>query len=200
MRLRLLAAPMIIIALTATLAACGSDDTATSDSVAVTDASSQRVEVALNEADIEFAQGMIAHHEQAIEMAEIALDPATGASVEVVDLATRIQAAQDPEVELMTGWLTAAGESVTMDTSDGHDMSSMDGMMTADQMDEMAALTGADFDQMWLEMMIAHHEGAISQSETVKADGSNADVLLLADQIITAQQAEITEMQAVLEG
>ena len=103
---------------------------------------------------------MIAHHEQAIEMAEIALDPNTGASAEVVDLATRIQAAQDPEVELMTGWLTAAGESVTMDTSDGHDMSSMDGMMTADQMDAMAAMTGAEFDQMWLEMMIAHHEGA----------------------------------------
>jgi uncharacterized protein (DUF305 family) len=87
-----------------------------------------------------------------------------------------------------------------MDTSDGHDMSSMDGMMTADQMDEMASMTGADFDQMWLEMMIAHHEGAISQSETVKADGSNADVLLLADQIITAQQAEITEMQALLQS
>ena len=100
----------------------------------------------------------------------------------------------------MTGWLTAAGEPVAMDTSDGHDMSSMDGMMTADQMDEMAAMTGADFDQTWLEMMIAHHEGAISQSETVKADGSNADVLLLADQIITAQQAEIAEMQALLQN
>jgi uncharacterized protein (DUF305 family) len=199
MKLRRLAAPMIAIALTATFAACGSDDSATTDSVAATDGSSAG-EVTLNTADIEFAQGMIAHHEQAIEMAEIALDPATGASAEVVDLATRIQAAQDPEVELMTGWLTAAGESVAMDTSDGHDMSSMDGMMTADQMDEMAAMTGADFDRTWLEMMIAHHEGAISQSETVKTDGSNADVLLLADQIITAQQAEITEMQALLQS
>lgn len=200
MKLRLLAAPMIAIALTATLAACGSDDSATSDSVAVTDAPSAAGEVTLNAADVEFAQGMIAHHEQAIEMAEIALDPATGASAEVVDLATRIQAAQDPEVQLMTGWLTAAGESVAMDTSDGHDMSKMEGMMTADQMDEMAAMTGTDFDRMWLEMMIVHHEGAISQSETVKADGSNADVLLLADQIISAQQAEITEMQALLQS
>ena len=202
MKLRRLAAPLITIALTATLAACGSDDAATSsDSAAVTETAdaSSTGEVTLNTADVEFAQGMIAHHEQAIEMAEIALDPAIGASPEVVDLATRIQAAQDPEVELMTSWLTAAGESVAMDTSDGHDMSSMDGMMTADQMDEMAAMTGADFDQMWLEMMIAHHEGAISQSETVKADGSNADVLLLADQIITAQQGEIAEMQALLQ-
>jgi uncharacterized protein (DUF305 family) len=201
MKLRRLAAPLIAIALTATLAACGSDDAATSsDSVAVTDTPTAAGEVTLNEADVEFAQGMIAHHEQAIEMAEIALDPASGASPEVVDLATRIQAAQDPEVELMTSWLTAAGEPVTMDTSDGHDMSSMDGMMTADQMDELAAMTGADFDQTWLEMMIAHHEGAISQSETVKADGTNADVLLLADQIIAAQQAEIAEMQALLQS
>ena len=100
----------------------------------------------------------------------------------------------------MTGWLTAAGEPVAIDTSAGHDMSSMEGMMSADQIDEMAAMTGADFDQMWLEMMIAHHEGAISQSETVKTDGSNADVLLLANQIIAAQQAEITEMQALLRG
>ena len=201
MKLRRLAVPMIAITLAATLVACGSDD-ATTDPAGVTDATPSSVtgEVALNTADVEFAQGMIAHHEQAIEMAEIALDPASGASPEVVDLATRIQAAQDPEVELMTGWLTAAGEPVAMDTSDGHDMSSMEGMMTADQMDGMAAMNGVDFDQMWLEMMIAHHEGAISQSETVKADGSNADVLLLAEQIITAQQAEITEMQAILQG
>ncbi|MBI5090281.1 MAG: DUF305 domain-containing protein, partial [Actinobacteria bacterium] len=142
----------------------------------------------------------IAHHEQAIEMAEIALDPNIGASPEVIDLATRIKGAQDPEVELMTGWLTAAGEPVAMDASEGHDMSSMDGMMTAEQMDAMSALTGTEFDQMWLEMMIAHHEGAISQSETVKANVSNADVLALADQIITAQQGEITEMQALLQG
>ena len=143
---------------------------------------------------------MIAHHEQAIEMAEIALDPNVGASAAVVDLATRIKGAQDPEVELMTGWLTAAGEPVAMDASEGHDMSSMEGMMTAEQMDAMAAMTGADFDQIWLQMMIAHHEGAISQSQTVKANGSNADVLALAETIITAQQAEITEMQALLQA
>ncbi len=90
MKLRRLAAPLTAIALTATLAACGSDDdSAASDSVAVTETAdaSSTGEVTLNAADVEFAQGMIAHHEQAIEMAEIALDPATGASPEVVDLA-----------------------------------------------------------------------------------------------------------------
>ena len=201
MKLHRLAAPAIALALTATLAACGSDDTPSADTTPATQAPGGSAATdAFNAADIEFAQGMIAHHEQAIEMAEIALDPNIEASPEVIDLATRIKGAQDPEVELMTGWLTAAGEPVAMDASEGHDMSSMDGMMTAEQMDAMSALTGTEFDQMWLEMMIAHHEGAISQSETVKANGSNADVLALADKIITAQQGEITEMQALLQG
>jgi uncharacterized protein (DUF305 family) len=199
MIIRRLAVASATLALAGSLAACGSDDSPAADPApAVEDTSAATSEVVLNDADVEFAQGMIAHHEQAIEMAEIALDPNMGASPEVVDLATRIQAAQDPEVELMTGWLDAAGEPLTMDESDGHDMSSMEGMMTADQMDALAAATGAEFDRMWLEMMIAHHEGAISQSETVKASGSNADVRALADEIIVAQQAEIEEMRALL--
>jgi uncharacterized protein (DUF305 family) len=198
--IRRLAVPAIALALTAALGACGSDHASMADDAATQASSGSRSTITLNAADIEFAQGMIAHHEQAIEMAEIALDPAVGARPEVIDLANRIKAAQDPEVASMTGWLTAAGEPVMMDASDGHDMSSMDGMMTAEQMDAMAAMTGTAFDQMWLEMMIAHHEGAVTQSETAKTKGSNADVLALADQIITAQRGEITEMQALLQG
>lgn len=186
------------------LAACGSDDeqTDTTPAAAETPAGDTAADgaVALNEAEIEFAQGMIAHHEQAIEMAEMALDPAMGASPAVVDLATRIQAAQDPEIDLMTGWLTAAGQPIAMDTSDGHDMSDMEGMMSAEQMDALGAATGTEFDRLWLEMMIEHHQGAISQSEAVQASGSNPDVLALAAAIITAQQAEIAEMQALLGG
>jgi uncharacterized protein (DUF305 family) len=201
MNVRRFAAPSIAIALTAVLAACGSDDPASSATTAMTvpdNTSGADVAATLNDADTEFAQGMIAHHEQAIEMAEIALDPNVGASAEVVELATRIKGAQDPEVELMTGRLTAAGQPVEMDTSAGHDMMSMEGMMTAEQMDAMASLTGSEFDQMWLEMMIAHHQGAISQSQSLKSNGSNPEVLALADRIITAQQAEIAEMQLLL--
>ncbi len=190
--------PTLALVLVATLAACGSDDSSPAPTTAAAEAPG--ASVVLNDADVEFAQGMIAHHEQAVEMAEIALDPNRQAGPEVIDLATRIQAAQEPEIDQMTAWLTAAGESVTMDLSDGHDMSSMDGMMTAEEMDALAVATGPEFDAMWLEMMIAHHEGAISQSQTVKADGSNVDVLALADLIITAQQGEIAEMQALLEG
>lgn len=198
MTLRRFLVPTIALALTAVLAACGSDDSPDSAATTTGAAVTSAVDVVLNEADIEFAQGMIAHHEQAVEMAEIALDPNVNASAAVVDLATRIQAAQEPEIDQMTAWLTAAGEPVTMDLADGHDMSDMDGMMSADDMDALAAATGTEFDTMWAEMMIEHHEGAISQSETVKADGSNPDVLALADQIIATQQAEIAEMQQLL--
>ena len=200
MKLRRLTTPAIVITLAIALAACGSDDSSSAVATAAPAAATgSAAAVVLNEADVEFAQGMIAHHEQAIEMAEIALDPNRRASPEVVDLATRVKAAQDPEVALMTGWLTAAEQPLTMDMSDGHDMSSMEGMMSAEQMDSLEVATGPEFDQMWLEMMIAHHQGAISQSETVKADGSNADVLTLADQIIAAQQTEITEMEGLLQ-
>lgn len=192
--------------LVATLAACGSDspsaDTASTEPAAAAGASDAipAADAALNEADVKFAQGMIAHHEQAVEMSEIALDPNRQAGAEVIDLATRIQGAQEPEIEQMTAWLTAAGEPITMDMSEGHDMSSMEGMMTAEQMDALGVATGTEFDTMWLEMMIAHHEGAISQSETVKANGANPDVLTLADQIINAQQGEIAEMKALVAG
>ena len=76
----------------------------------------------------------------------------------------------------------------------------MDGMMSAEDMAGLATLTGAEFDTAWAEMMIAHHEGAITQAQTVEAAGSNVDVLVLADEIITAQQAEIDEMKALLAG
>ena len=204
MTLRRFAVPTIALALLGALAACNSDDDASSAEtlppISSQASAGSTGAVALNDADVEFAQGMIAHHEQAIEMAEIALDPNLGASAEVIDLATRIKGAQDPEVATMTQWLNGAGKPLTMDTSGGHDMSAMEGMMSAEQMDAMAAMNGTEFDQMWLGMMIAHHEGAIAQSQAVKANGSNPDVLGLADQIITAQQAEIGEMQALLQG
>jgi uncharacterized protein (DUF305 family) len=76
----------------------------------------------------------------------------------------------------------------------------MDGMMTVEEMDELGTMTGADFDRMWMEMMIRHHEGAIEMAETVKADGSDPEVLALADAVIAAQQAEIAEMQALLDS
>ncbi len=199
MKLRLLSAAAVA---SLALAACGGDDTSDStdntpapaaDASAPADASAE-----FNDADVMFAQGMIPHHEQAIEMADIALDPTLGAGPEVIDLATRIKAGQDPEIQQMTGWLESWGQPMQMDMDDGHDMAGMDGMMSVEEMDELGTMTGADFDRMWMEMMIRHHEGAIEMADTVKFDGSNADVRTLADAIIGAQQGEIAEMQALL--
>jgi uncharacterized protein (DUF305 family) len=196
-------ASALVLAGVLVLVACGSDDSSTTpagsdatEASTTADGSSSD----FSEPDVFFAQHMIPHHEQAIEMAEIALDPAVGASDEVRALATEIEGAQDSEIDLMTQWLTAWGEPVEMDMTDEHSMESMQGMMTVEQMDELAATTGGAFDTLWLEMMIEHHRGAIAMAEDVLAEGTNADVSDLAGQIIDAQLTEIDEMAALLAG
>lgn len=172
------------------LSACGSSDSSSDAAASAAD---------FNDADVVFAKAMIPHHEQAVEMAVIALDPAVGAGPEVVDLATRIQAAQQPEIDLMTEWLAEWGEEPhdMSDMDDMADMEGMEGMMSADDMAAMSVMAGPAFDDRWAEMMILHHEGALAMAEGVQASSQNADVLLLADEIIAAQQVEIAEMRAL---
>ena len=180
MRLKMLA---LAVAGLVALAGCGSDDTSAGS---------------FNDADVMFLQSMIPHHEQAVEMAEIALDPASNAGAKVKDLATRVRAAQDGEIATMKGWLERWGKPTTMDMSDGHDMSAMTGMMSAADMQGLDAATGAEFDRMWLRMMIAHHEGALEMARAVRNEGRNGDVAALAARVISAQEAEIVEMQPLL--
>ena len=177
------------------LAACGSDHGGHS-------AASVEVspDAAFNAADVMFAQGMIPHHQQAIEMADMALDPAVGAGPAVLDLATRIKAGQDPEIAQMTTWLADWDQPTAMDLSDGHTMDGMDGMLSADEMKDLAALSGAEFDTAWMEGMIRHHEGAITMAEDVAAKGKQPEVKTLAEQIVAAQRAEIDEMRALLDS
>jgi len=170
--------------------ACGSHDSANS---------SVPADAGFNDADVKFAQEMIPHHEQAIAIAELALDPRAQASAAVKDLAGRIEAGQDPEVTLMKGWLKEWGQP-TMEELPQHDMSTMEGMVSADDMEKMATLTGAEFDTAWLKAMIAHHEGALKMAEEVKAKGKHPDVAKLADAVIAAQTAEIEEMTPLVGG
>ena len=172
-----------------------------------------------NAADLTFAQMMIVHHQGAIEMADLAIDRA--ANTQVKDLATRIQAAQGPEIEQMQAWLTAwgaaiPGSSAASTTDDGmggmnhggtSEMSSattagmsMPGMMSDAQMQQLTDASGAEFDRLFLEMMIMHHQGAIEMSDTELADGSNPDALVLAESIKTSQTAEIADMQQLLQA
>jgi uncharacterized protein (DUF305 family) len=192
MKSRILLLP---IALLVALSACGSESHSTmapnqSPATATPAAGAAPTAQAFNDADVTFAQGMIPHHEQAIEMADIALDPTVNASDAIKAVATQIKGGQDPEVVLMKGWLTAWGQPMEMDMSAG-DMSSMNGMMSDDEMEALGNMTGAEFDKAWAATMIAHHVGAIAMAQTVKAAGSNVDVAVLADAVISAQQAEI---------
>lgn len=183
---------------TLTLSACGShDDHGSGSGGSAASTVPIAADASFNATDLEFVQGMIPHHEQAIEMADIALDPKAAASAEVVALAKQIQGAQDPEIETMKGWLTTWGQPEMADMP-GHDMSSMKGMMSADDMDRLATLTGTEFDKAWLEMMIAHHEGALTMAQDVKAGGKDVDVAALADEVIAGQTAEIAEMKGLL--
>jgi uncharacterized protein (DUF305 family) len=152
---------------------------------------------------------MIPHHEQAIEMADIALDK--GAGPEVMQLAQDIKAAQDPEIAQMKGWLSAWGAPEQMEgatASDGSmDHSGMDmggmsmaGMMSAEDMSKLMDASGAEFDQMWLQMMVAHHQGAITMANQVLAATSDAEVKKLADAVVAGQTAEIATMQKLLAG
>jgi len=148
-----------------------------------------------NDADVMFAQGMIPHHKQAVEMAKLAGDRAE--SQEVKDLAADIEAAQDPEIEQMAGWLEEWDQPMELG---GMDSMEMGGMMSEDQMSGLEDATGAEFDTMFLEMMIEHHEGAIVMAQEQVDDGKNAEAVALAEAIIEAQQGEIETMQRLLDA
>ena len=135
---------------------------------------------------------MIPHHEQAVDMAELAQEHATDA--EVVDLAAQIAAAQQPEIDEMTGLLEEWGEPVAME---GHEGMSMGGMATEEQMTELGAAHGADFDKLFVELMIVHHEGAVTMAEEHHAEGQNADAAAIADAVIETQTAEIATLQEI---
>lgn len=189
----------------AVLASCSSADTATPASTGSSMAAEQSAGAdsaqAGSESDITFAQLMIPHHEQAVQMADMALQKAT--TPEVQQLAQQIKDAQDPEIQQMRGWLTAWGapeQMVGMDGMDGMDMGGQTaaGMMTDQDMSALMDASGTDFDQMWLAMMIAHHKGAIEMAQTAKADTTNPDVTALADAIVAAQTSEIDTMEKLL--
>ena len=160
-----------------------------------------------NDADIAFAEGMIVHHRGAIEMSALAADRAGSDAVR--ELADRIEAAQTPEIDLMTGWLQSwsapvpTGSEMSGSQMDGSmDHGSMDhdamGMMSAQDMAALESASGADFDRRFLQSMIVHHEGAVSMSQAELDNGRSPDALTLAQTIIDSQNAEIAEMRGLL--
>ncbi len=151
-----------------------------------------------NAQDVTFAQEMIPHHAQAVEMSDLA--PAQAESPAVKDLAVRIKAAQGPEIEKMKGWLSSWGEKTSADDMAG--MAGMEGMgmMTDAQMKELKAATGPEFDKMFLTMMIGHHEGAVTMARAELDKGMHQPAKQLAQAITDSQQKEIAEMKGLLGG
>lgn len=205
-RSRRRAASFLTALATFALVACESGDTeatspaltATSPSVGTETATAAPTEVTpaavgLNEADVTFLQMMIPHHEQAVEMASL-VEGRTDRP-ELVEPADAIIATQNAEVEEMNG-LLAAADAEPAGGMDQMPSMSMPGMMDQSEMDEMTALEGDAFVAAFLEAMTTHHQGAIEMAETVLDEGTNAEVLELARDVIAAQQTEIDQMAA----
>ena len=148
--------------------------------------------------DSMFSQMMIPHHKQALEMS--ALVPERTDNPEVLALAAAIEAAQTPEIEQMTAWLVGWGLPTEIDMELHREHVGMEGMLTEEQLAALAAASGPEFDRLWLEGMIAHHEGAVVMAETVVAAGAHPPTVALAVEIIEAQETEIELMQALLDG
>lgn len=150
-------------------------------------------------ADAMFAQMMIPHHQQAVEMSTLAETRAS--SPQIKELAAEIKAAQQPEIDQMTAWLEEWGMPVMsgMDVMGEHGDHGMSGMLTSEQMQQLADAQGPEFDRLFAEFMIFHHEGAIDMAEDV-VDSKDPRVAALAQAIIATQAEEIAQLQAFLDG
>lgn len=152
-----------------------------------------------NQADVTFATDMIPHHQQAVQMADMAATQATDAKVK--SLAAAIKNAQDPEISTMTGWLKSWNAPVPTSSMSGMHMGGMhtgQGMMSDTDMANLSKATGAAFDRLWVTMMITHHEGAVAMAKTQLASGQYPSAKTLAQSIITSQNVEIQQMQTLL--
>lgn len=154
-----------------------------------------------NDADFAYVEMMIVHHQQAIEMTTLAAKHADDEQVR--GIADRIADAQGPEITMMNTWLTDNGRK-PVDTSDEHsghgDHGAMPGMASAEEMKELADARGAQFDRLFLKLMITHHEGALDMARDVQVKGSQIRVQEMANDVIATQAAEIEKMTRMLDS
>ncbi len=186
------------------LAACAADSAGDgySDSVATETPVITGEPAGYNAADIAFADNMIPHHKQAIELARLVPDRST--NPELKTLADQIPAAQQPEINILNVFLVQWNEnpeagSGGADGQAGHGQS-MDGMVDDATVAKLESLRGTEFDTLWLQSMIAHHQGAVEMAKTEIADGENVDAIAMAKTMAAAQEAEIGQMKKLLEG
>ncbi|KQU39112.1 MULTISPECIES: DUF305 domain-containing protein [unclassified Rhodococcus (in: high G+C Gram-positive bacteria)] len=197
-----LAAAAIGVAL---VAGCGDDGSSASmeghsmGSSSMESAPSQDPAADFADADVAFASMMYPHHAQAVEMASMVDGRST--NPDVVTLADEIADAQGPEMDQLASWLAEWGRpspSASPDDMQGMDHGSGSGMMSSQDMASLTALSGDEFDQRWLTMMIDHHRGAVAMAETEIEEGSNDDAVAMARTIVETQNAEIARMEQLL--
>lgn len=183
------------------LTACGNGGNDTAGGTGNGGSSASAATAQGNDADIAFLAGMTPHHEQAVEMSEMVL--AADPPAEVAAIAEQIKGAQAPEIEQMKSMLAALGEEPADGAhggGHGGGMAGHGGMMSEADMAALMDATGTDAARLYLEGMIAHHQGAIEASETEIAEGQYEPAIELAEQIKAAQTAEISEMQDLLQS
>ena len=164
--------------------------------------SAEEVSAEHNDADVMFAQMMIPHHQQAVEMSEMLLAK-DDVPAEVAAFAQKVIDAQGPEIERMNAMLTAWGQDPVdtdgMDGMEGMDHGGMSGMMSEEDMTALDQAQGTEAARLYLEQMTAHHQGAVDMAKDEAKDGQNPQAVQLAEQVIADQEAEITEMQQMLD-
>ena len=156
-----------------------------------------------NAADRMFVMMMIPHHEQAIEMSDIILSK-DDVPADVTSLAEEIKAAQGPEIAQLTDWLEQWGEptqpeGMDMDMGGDHDMAQMEGMLSDEELQQLSDAPGPEAAELFLNQMIAHHEGAVAMAEDQVENGTYPPAVDLAQTIIDTQQQEIDTMRQLLD-
>ena len=190
MRIRTIALASGVLAASLLLAGCSNSTGAMP--MGETSSPSQTATAAFNDADVDFAMNMVAHHTQAIEMAEMLLSK-ENIDPQIVELAKNIKAAQGPELDTMNGWLDAWGSGGMNGMDHG-----MSGTMSEGDMAALKAASGVDASRLFLAQMTVHHQGAIDMAEIEIRDGENTDAIALAEMIISDQTAEIGLMERIL--
>ncbi|WP_237196401.1 DUF305 domain-containing protein [Rothia nasimurium] len=213
---RTLVLSTLAVASTLALAACGEATDATTDATtsatstttttpettetttATTEADGE-ISADHNDADIMFAQMMIPHHQQAVEMSEMLLAK-EGIPAQVVEFAQGVIDAQGPEIDRMNAMLEAWDQQPVTDSGgmDHGEMGGMSGMMSQEDMTALEEAQGTEAARLYLEQMTAHHEGAVDMARDEVADGQNPHAITLAEQVISDQEAEIAQMQQML--
>jgi uncharacterized protein (DUF305 family) len=141
-----------------------------------------------------FAEMMIPHHQQAVDMSDLALEKST--NPKILDLAQRIKSAQSSEIIQMQSWLGGEEANSMMTDHSGH---SMGGMLTKEEFSKLESSSGVTFDTLFLEGMIVHHEGAIDMAQMIK-DTTTQEVNTFGLNVVEVQSAEIREMKEILES